>query len=333
MKHIVSLITAVLFFSTVSAAQSFYLDKTITLGGEGGWDYLTYDSNDHRLFITRGTHVMVVDPVSGTTLGEIPATEGVHGVALAHDLGRGFTSNGRSSTVTIFGLETLKPLTTVKVGDTPDAIVYDSYSHRVFTFNARGKDATAVDAASGKVLGSVALNGEPEFAVADGKGTIFANIADLHQIVAFDTARLSVLHTWTIDGCEEPTGLALDVEHHRLFAGCGNKKLAVVDSHSGRLVATLPIGAGVDGTAFDSTLQTVFSSNGSGTLTVIRELSPDKFEVLQGLPTSRGARTLALDPVLHAVYLVTAKVAPDSPPSGRPKYEPGTFSLLIVKSK
>ena len=333
MKQIMCLVMTIIVISTVSEAQSFYLDKTITLGGEGGWDYLTYDSNAHRLFIARGTRVMVVDPNSGKTLGEISATEGVHGVALSPDLRRGFTSNGRSSTVTVFDAETLKPITTVKVGDTPDAIVYDSHSHRIFTFNARAKDATAVDAVSGAVLGSVALNGEPEFAVADGRGTIFANIADLHQIVAFDTTSLKVLHRWTMDGCEEPTGLAIDLEHHRLFSGCSNKKLAVVDSESGRLVTTLPIDAGVDGTAFDPNLHTVFSSNGSGTLTIIRELSPDRFEVQQTLPTARGARTLALDPVLHTVYLVTAKVASDSPSSGRPKYEPGTFSLLVVKSK
>jgi YVTN family beta-propeller protein len=333
MKNIVTVaFIAFLFFTQPAAAQSFQVVKTLPIGGAGGWDYPTFDSAGHRLFITRGTRVLVVDADTGKQLGEIPSTEGVHGVALANDQGRGFTSNGRSSTVTVFDLKTLNVLTTVKVGDSPDAIVYDQHSHRVFTFNG-GKGSTAIDAASAKVVGSVPLNGEPEFAVADGQGTVFVNIADKHQLVAFDTTKLTVSHTWNLEDCEEPTGLSLDSEHHRLFAGCRNRKLAVIDSQTGRAIASLPIGAGVDGTAFDPRFQTVFSSNGSGTLTVIRELSPDKFEVAQNLSTARGARTMTFDSSTHTVYLISAKVSPSSPAAGRPTYEPESFFVLVVRPK
>ncbi len=308
------------------------------LGGEGGWDYLTIDSAARRLYITRGTHVMVVDPDSGKLLGDIPNTPGVHGVALVPEMGRGFVSNGRENTVTVFDLKTLKEIARPKVGDGPDAIAYDPASHRVFTFNGRGHDATALEASSGAVAGSIPLVGKPEFAVSDGKGRIYVNIEDKSEIVEFDPQKLAVLHRWPLAPCESPTGLAIDKKHRRLFAGCGNKLMAVMNADDGKVITTLPIGAGVDATAFDDATQLAFSSNGSGTLSVIHEDSPDKYAVVQTVDTARGARTMTLDPKTHNVYTVTAQFGPPLAPTPeqprpRPAVVPGSFELLVFGTK
>ncbi len=319
---------------TAATAPQYHLVKRYTLGGDGGWDYITFDPASARLFIARATRVMVVDSNTGQQIGEIPNTPGVHGVALAQDLGRGFASDGRESTVTIFDFKTLKPTGEVKVGDTPDAILYDPASRRVFTFNARGHDTTAVDASEGKVVGSIPLGGKPEFAVADGKGNVYVNIEDKGEIVAFDARKLAVLNRWPLAPCESPTGLAMDKEHRRLFAGCGNRVMAVMDADSGKVITTLPIGAGVDATAFDPGTQLAFASNGSGTLTVVHEEAPDKYTVVQNAETARGARTMALDPGTHRVFLVTAQFGPAPAPTAeqgrpRPPMVPGSFELLV----
>jgi len=278
---------------------------------------------------------MVVDPDSGKTLDEIPETPGIHGVALAPDLGRGFTSNGRESMVTIFDLKTLKPIQKVKTGDTPDAIAYDPKSRRVFTFNARGHSASAIDAATGTLVGEVPLGGKPEFAVSDGKGHIYANIEDKNEMAVIDPDKLTVKARWPLAPCEEPSGLAFDQEHHRLFAGCSNKMMTIVNADTGHVVTTIPIGQGVDANAFDPGTQLAFSSNGEGTLTVVHEDAPDKYLVLGNVETARGARTMALDPKTHTIYLVTAKFGPKPAPTAdnpraRPPMLPGTFELLIV---
>jgi len=278
---------------------------------------------------------MVVDPDSGKTLDEIPETPGIHGVALAPDLGRGFTSNGRESMVTIFDLKTLKPIQKVKTGDTPDAIAYDPKSRRVFTFNARGHSASAIDAATGTLVGEVPLGGKPEFAVSDGKGHIYANIEDKNEMAVIDPDKLTVTARWPLAPCEEPSGLAFDQEHHRLFAGCSNKMMTIVNADTGHVVTTIPIGQGVDANAFDPGTQLAFSSNGEGTLTVVHEDAPDKYLVLGNVETARGARTMALDPKTHTIYLVTAKFGPKPAPTAdnpraRPPMLPGTFELLIV---
>ncbi|MBV9610695.1 MAG: YncE family protein [Acidobacteria bacterium] len=309
--------------------------KHITVGGDGGWDYLTFDSGNHRVFITRATRVMVVDPDSGKSVGEIPDTPGIHGVALVADLGRGFTSNGRESMVTIFDLKTLKAISKVKTGDGPDAIVYDPKSRRVFTFNAHGQSATAIDAAEGKPVGDVPLGGKPEFAAPDGKGRMYVNIEDKNELAVIDTEKLAVTAHWPLPGCEEPSGLALDREHRRLFSGCGNKVMLVVNADTGKVITTLPIGQGVDATAFDAGTQLAFASNGDGTLTVVHEDGPDKYSVVGNVETARGARTMALDPDTHTVYLVTAKFGPKPQPTaenprGRPPILPGTFELIVV---
>lgn len=317
------------------ATTGYHVMQKITLGGEGGWDYLTVDSKAHRIYLSRSTHVMVIDEDSGKVIGDIPNTSGVHGIAIVEDEGRGFTSNGRDSSVTIFDLKTLKAISTVQVGKNPDAIIYDPVSKRVFTFNGASSDATAIDAKKGTVVGTVALEGRPEFAVADGQGHIFVNLEDKSQVVKFDSQKLKVESRWPLAPGEEPTGLALDHKHNRLFVGCANKLMAIMNADNGKVIATLPIGDGVDATAFDPETELAFSSNGDGTLTVIHEDSPDKFSVLENVATQKGARTMTLDAKTHKVFLVSADFGPPPAPTAerphpRPSILPGTFTLLVL---
>lgn len=316
------------------AERSYHLVKKVVLGGEGGWDYLTVDGAARRLYISRGTRVMVLDADTYAVVGEIPNTEGVHGIAIASALGRGFTSNGRANTVTIFDLKTLKVLGSAKTGENPDAIIYDPASRRVFTFNGRSSDSTAIDAASGAVAGTVALGGRPEFATSDGEGKIYVNLEDKSAVVAVDSRALSVKATWPLAPCEEPSGMALDQAHRRLFIGCHNKMMAVMDADNGHVVATPPIGQGVDANGFDPDSGLAFSSNGDGTLTVVHEDSPEKFGVVDNVSTQRGARTMALDSKTHNIFLVTAEFGPPPAatpdrPRPRPSMLPGTFTLLV----
>jgi DNA-binding beta-propeller fold protein YncE len=306
------------------------------LGGEGGWDYVLADAAHGRLFITRGTHVMVAGTGGGGLLGDIGATPGVHGVALVPTVGRGFTSNGRDSSVTIFDLATLRTLGRTKVtGANPDAITYDAVSRRVFTMNAGSSSATAIDPATGAVVGTVRLAGRPEFAVPDGLGHLWVNLEDSSAIEEIDTRTLRSLGHWPLAGCEEPSGMAFDPAGHRLFSVCSNQRMAVVDSRTGRTVTTVEIGDGPDAAAYDAATHTVFSSNGDGTLTVIRQRSPDRYEVVQTLATQRGARTMALDPRTHHLYLVSAEFGPAPAataenPRPRRTLVPGSFVVLEV---
>src|SRR5579872_308815 len=276
-----------------AADPGYHVINTYKLGGEGGWDYLTMDSSSRRLYISRATHVIVIDADSGKPVGDIPDTPGVHGIALAPELGRGFVSNGREGTVTIFDIETLKPIAKVKVGDNPDAILYDPATKRVFTFNGKSQDSTAIDGAKGTVLGTIKLEGKPEFAASDGKGEIFVNIEDKSQLDAIDPNKLEVKSRWPLAPCQEPSGLSIDRKNRRLFVGCDNKMMAVVDADSGRVLATPAIGEGVDATAFDPETGLAFASCGQdAVLTVVKEESPNKFAVAENVPTKRGARTL-----------------------------------------
>jgi DNA-binding beta-propeller fold protein YncE len=319
-----------------TAASKYHLLKKFTLGGEGGWDYLTYDGDSHRLYISRSTHVMVVDVDSGKVVGDIPNTAGVHGIAVVPELGKGFTSNGRQSSVTIFDLKTLKPLSQVSVGKNPDAIIYDPASRRVFTFNGASKDATAIDAKTGTVAGTIALGGRPEFAVSDEKGKIYVNLEDTSEVLRLDSNKLTIETRSPLAPGEEPTGIALDNKHHRLFVGCANKLMVVMNAESGHVVTTLPVGDGVDATRFDAETALAFSSNGAdGTLTVIHEDAADKFTVVENVATQKGARTMTLDPKTHRVFLVSAEFGPPPAPTPerphpRPSIVPGTFALLIM---
>ncbi len=334
------------FFATMIASStalaqgvpgtSYHVVGKIAAGGEGGWDYLIADTTSERLYVSRGTHVMVVDLSRDSVIGDIANTPGVHGIAVVPSLGRGFTSNGRDTTVTIFDLRTLAPIASVKVtGRNPDAIVYDPASSRVFTFNGGGANTTAIDAATGAVAGTIELGGKPEFAVSDGRGTMYVNIEDKSEVVAFDSKGLTVRNRWPVAPCEEPSGMAMDRANARLFVVCSNKLMAVLDPATGKVVTALPIGQGVDAAGFDPATGLAFASNGEGTLTVVHEDSPDKFTVVGTVATQRGARTMALDPKTHRIYLSTAQFGPPPAPTTerpnpRPPMIPGTFTILIL---
>ncbi|HEY2499049.1 MAG TPA: YncE family protein [Candidatus Angelobacter sp.] len=319
--------------------MKYEVKQKYVLGGDGGWDYLTFDPAGKRLFISRATHVMVVDPYKGSVVGDIPDTPGVHGIALAQDLGKGFTSNGRENTVTVFDLKTLKQTAKIKIdGENPDAILYDPASKHVFTFNGRSKNATVIDADKGTIVATIPLDGKPEFGVADGKGMVYVNIEDKSEQTSIDAKKAVVVKTWPLAPCEEPSGLAMDQKHRRLFAGCSNKMMAIVNADSGKVITTVPIGEGVDANGFDPETQLAFSSNGrDGNLTVVHEDSPDKFSVVENAPTQKFARTMALDTTNHDVYEVTADIeeAPPAKEGERPRrnMKPGTFTLLVVGKK
>lgn len=316
------------------ARAEIHLLRTTVLGGEGGWDYLTYDGVGHRLFISRSTHVMVVDSDSLKVVGDIANTPGVHGIALVQELGRGFISNGRDTSVTMFDLKTLQPLARIPVGRNPDAIVYDAASRRVFTMNGGSQDATAIDPATGTVVGTVALGGKPEESACDGKGRMYVNLEDSSRVVTVDTRALKLLGRWPLAPGEEPTGIAIDRANNRLFSGCSNNKLVVSDVKRGGVVTTLPIGSRVDGVGFDAARGLAFSSNGEGTLTVVHQDSPAKYRVVATVPTAFGARTLAFDPDAHRIFLITAQFGPlpDSTaaqPRPRRPALPDTFQLMV----
>ena len=314
--------------------SGYHLIKKVKLGGEGGWDYLTADPASRRLFISRGTHVMVVDADEGKVVGDIPNTSGVHGIALVPDMNKGFTSNGKTAKSTVFDMKTLQPLGEATTEKNPDAIIYDPASKRVFTFNGGSDSATAIDAATGKTVGTIALGGGPEFAAPDGKGHVFVNLEDKSQLVKFDPVRLKIEKTWPLAPCESPSGLAIDAEHEILVVGCHNKMMAFVDGSSGTVIGTVPICQGVDANRFDPATGFAFASCGDGTVTVAHEDSPDKFSVVDTIQTQRGARTMELDTSNHSLYLVSADfgatpAATPEHPRPRPPIIPDTFTLLI----
>jgi len=338
----ISIAAAAAIFAVASPSRpqtsgGYKVVRTVVVGGDGGWDYLVVDSEARRLYVTHGTRVQILDADTLDTLGEIPGTAGVHGVALAPELGRGFTSNGRASSVTIFDRKTGKTIEEVKIeGQNPDAILFDPVTRRVFTFNGRSADATVLDASTGRIVATVPLGGKPEFATTDREGRIFVNLEDKSEIAVLDSHKPSVEKRWPLAPCEEPSGMAIDRAHHRLFVGCANKMMAVVDASTGKVIATLPIGEGVDANAFDPGTSLAFSSNGDGTLTVVRENTPDDFSVIANVPTRRGARTMALDEKTHRVYLATADFGPAPSPTAeqphpRPVIVPGSFTILVAE--
>jgi YVTN family beta-propeller protein len=313
-----------------AAESGYHVVKSIPVAGNEGWDYIAVDSDARRVYVSHGSHVVVLDADSYAEVGNIPDTQGVHGIAIAAELGRGFTSNGRANTVTIFDTKTLKTLSTVKAGTNPDAIIYDAGTKRVFTMNGASKDTTAINAADGSVAGTLALGGKPEFAVADGRGSIFVNIEDKSDLVQFDAQNLKVLHRWPLAPCTEPSGMAADLKTRRLFLGCDNKMMAVINADTGKVIATPAIGEGVDANAFDPDANLAFASNGEGTLTVVHEDSADKFTVVENVPTKKSARTMALDLKTHNIFLPAAEF--DAPAAGerRGKMKPGSFVVLVV---
>ena len=312
----------------------YHFAKEIPVGGEGGWDYLSVDPAAHRLYVSHGTKIVVIDTQANKLAGEIADTPGVHGFAIAADLGRGFSSNGRENKASIVDLKTLKTIQKVDTGENPDAIVYEPGRHEVYTMNGRGKSATVFDAQNGKVVATIPLGGRPEFAQADSKaGKLYVNIEDLSAIKVIDTASHTVSATWPIAPGEAASGMAIDVERHRLFIGCENKLMLMIDNTTGKVAYSVPIGDGVDSTWYDPGTKLAFSSNGvSGTVTIAREESPSLLKVVQTLKTRRGARTMALDPSTHTIYLAVTDYEPQ--PAGskeRPKAVPGTFKVLVYQ--
>jgi DNA-binding beta-propeller fold protein YncE len=331
-----AVVVAFLFVVTTAPAaeQGYKIINTYKIGGEGGWDYLIADASARRLYISRATHVIVLDLDSGKAVGDIADTPGVHGIALAPEFERGFTSNGREGTVSIFDLKTLVTSSKVKVGENPDSILYDPGTKRVFTFNGISHDSTAVDAATGKVLGTIKLDGKPEFSASDGRGEIFVNIEDKSELTVIDPQHLTVKKSWPLAPCESPSGLSIDRKNRRLFVGCDNKMMAVVNADTGKVLATPRIGDGVDATAFDDATGLAFASCGEGALTVVREESPNQFSVVDNVPTQPGARTMALDSKTHNVFVVTAKFGPQTATTAnlhpRRSVLPDTFVVLVV---
>lgn len=335
LKKLVLLCFLLICTSSSAGEPGYHVIKKLHLGGEGGWDYLTVDSEARRLYISRSTRVVVVDLDTDKVIGNILDTPGVHGIALAPKLNRGFVSNGKANSATIFDLKTLKVLGHVHTGTNPDAILYDPASGRVFTFDGQSKDATVFDAGSAEVVSTLALGGKPEFAATDGRGKIFVNIEDTNEVIEIDSRRLAVRKRYSLKPCKEPTGMAIDPDHRRIFSGCRNKVMAILDTGSGKVIAAVPIGEGVDGTGFDPAVGLAFNSNGDGTLTVVRESTPGTFEVSETVATQRGARTMAIDPKTHYLYLPTADFYPVPAPSPEnPKPRPAvikdSFTVLVV---
>jgi DNA-binding beta-propeller fold protein YncE len=330
---VASLVASLHSLKAASNSADYKLVQKLTLGGEGGWDYFDVDPDTGHVFIPRGEHIMALDS-SGKQVADIGGVHGTHAIVFAPELKRAFLS--AEASVAVLDMEKMQVLPAFDLkGKDPDAILYDASVKRVFTFNGGGtKDATAIDATTGEVVGSVPLGGKPETAQADGDGHIYANVEDNDQIVAFDSKTLKVLHTWPTAPCKDPAGMAMDVAHKRLFVGCRNQLMAMVDYTNGKVVATVPIGKGVDANRFDPATGLAYASCGDGTITVAHEDSPDKYSVVQTIATQRGARTMALDTKSHSVYTVTAEFEPPPPatpqnPHPWPKVISKTFTLLI----
>jgi YVTN family beta-propeller protein len=312
----------------VAAATGYHVIGEVTIGGAGGWDDLTADTSTRRLYVSHATHVVVIDLDANKVVGDIPDTPGVHGIAIAPELNRGFISNGRGNTVTIFDLKTLKTTSKVATGQDPDTIRYDTVTSRVFVFNGRSKNATVIDAKSGSVAATIPVPGKPEFSVADGKGHVYVNIEDTNEIVEIDAAKATVTKKYSLAPCDGPSGLAIDTKNRRLFSVCSNRLMTISDPDAGKVVATPAIGAGSDGAAFDPGTGYAFSSNGDGTLTVVQQ-TDGKWNVLENIATERGARTIAIDEKTHKVYVPTAKTA-SSAGGSRPTFLPDTFKVLVL---
>ena len=313
------------------STPNYHQGRKISLPGPVGWDYMLMDSAARRLYVSRGTHVTVIDVDKGTVAGDIPNTDGVHGIAIDPKTGHGFTSDGRANAVTMFDTKTLKTLATIPVGQGPDCIIFDPSTERVFTFNGEAQTATAIDAVKGTVVGTVTLPGRPEFAVADGKGEIYDNIESLSEVAAINARTLTVDHTWPVAPGDGPSGIAMDTKNRRLFSVCGNKQMVVMDADTGKVVATPAIGNGPDACAYDPNMNIVFSPNGrDGTMTVLREVTPDQYQTLATVPTQAGARTMALDLKTNDFFTVTATPLPAvaGTPPWRRQYAPDSFVVL-----
>lgn len=332
-----SIITSTLAIALVSPllAQStmpYRITHTYLLGGDGSWDYIVPDPPNHRLFIGRQNRVMVVDENTGKLLGEVTGINGAHGTAIASSSGHGFATSGSDQSVVMFDLKTFAALGRIHAAEDADAIIYDGASNRVFTFNGDAHSSTVIDPKQGTLITNIALGGKPEYGASAGDGKVYANLTDTSEVVEIDAKSATVSRRWSTAACKQPVSMAIDTGHHRLFSGCRSGLLAVSDYQTGKVVATTPIGMGVDGTVFDSSAADVFASNADGTLTVIHQDSPDQYRVIQTIETPQGSRNMGLDPASHRVFIVSAKFGPlPAGGRGRAPVLPDTFTLVVIE--
>ena len=329
---LLSIIFMVATFANVSAQKNNYrILKTFHIASGGGWDYIAVGPGNNRLYVSHGTQVNILDQTTGDSVGVIENTTGVHGIAFDQPLNKGFTSNGRLNTVTVFDLKTNAVLGQIPAGQNPDAIMYEPFTRKIITCNGRGKNISIIDPVAGKTTDSIDVGGKPETAVSDGAGKVYVNIEDKSEIVVVDLKKKAVIAHWPIGPGQEPTGLVIDTKTNRLFAGCGNKYLIAVNAGTGAVVASLPIGDGCDGVGFDSNTKNIYTSNGEGTMSVFHEASADKIDAVATVTTKRGARTIAVDEQTHLIFMPTADFEPQATPGqGRPKMIAGTFQVLVV---
>src|SRR5437870_1338780 len=336
MRNIALILTLATMTSLLAQSSSSYrVTHSYTLGGDGGWDYIVPDPPNHRLFIARQNRVMVVDEENGTLLGEVTGIQGAHGTAVAEATGHGFATSGNDQSVIMFDLKTFKVLGRIPAAEDADAIIYDNASNRVFTFNGDAHSSTVIDPRAGKLVTNIPLGGKPEYGASAGDGKVYANLTDTSEVVEIDAKAATVARRWSTAPCKQPVAMAIDKAHHRLFSGCRSGVMAVSDYQAGKVVATAPIGAGVDGAGFDAASGDAFAANADGTLTVIHQDTPDQYHVIENVQTPQAARNMGLDPTNHRVFIVSAKFgpAPVGAPGGRGRGAvlPGSFTLMVIE--
>jgi DNA-binding beta-propeller fold protein YncE len=331
MRNLAFLLVAGAIVPMIAQGPSYHVTQTYTLGGEGSWDYVVPDPATHRVYIARQNRVMVVDEDKGTLIGEVTGIDGAHGTAIAAGSGRGFATSGNDKSVVMFDLKTFRTLGRIPAAEDADAIVYDPASKRVFTLNGDAHSSTVIDAAKGSLITNIALGGKPEYGASAGDGKVYANLTDTSEVVEIDAKTATVARRWSTAPCKQPVSMAIDTAHHRVFSGCRSGVMAVSDYQAGKIVATLPIGAGVDGAGYDPGTGDAFASNADGTLTVIHQDSPDQYRVTQTVQTPTGSRNMGLNPANHRIYLASGKFGP--PPAGgrRGPVLPGSFAVLVVE--
>jgi hypothetical protein len=313
------------------APASYRVTRTVTLGGDGSWDYLVPDPPNHRLFVARQNRVMVIDEDNGQLLGEVTGIKGAHGTAIAQDSGHGFATSGDDQSVVMFDLKTFKALARIPAAEDADAILYDRPSNRVFTLNGDAHSSTVIDPAPGKLITNIPLGGKPEYGVSAGDGKVYANLTDTSEVVEIDAKKAVVVRRWSTAPCKQPVAMAIDTAHHRLFSGCRSGVMAISDYQAGNVVATVPIGTGVDGAGYDASTSNAFASNADGTLTVIHQDTPDQYHAQENVPTPQGSRNMGFDPTTHRVFVVSAKFGPVPPGGRRGPVLPGTFTLMTIE--
>ena len=328
-----NVLSVMMFAAAGLSAQSYQVTHTYELGGAGSWDYVVTDPSSHRVYVARQTRVMVIDADRGKLIGEVADVHGAHGTAIAEKSGHGFATSSEDKSVVMFDLKTLKVLGRIPAAEDADAVIYDAPSNRVFTMNGDANSSTVIDPVAGKLIKNLELGGKPEYAVSAGDGKVYANLTDKSEIVEIDTKTATVTRRWGTAPCKQPVAMAIDTAHHRLFSGCRSGVMAVMDYQAGKVVTTLPIGAGVDGAGFDPATGDLFASNADGTMTVIHQDGPDSYKVVQTVTTPVGSRNMGVDQGSHKVYLVSAKFAPPAAAGGRKTVVPGSFALMVIEKK